>query len=52
MFSSLPKAHLELPSHSIEDVVSVDVAFHGLASDMSSATAANATNEVSVTYTS
>lgn len=49
---ALPKAHLELPSHSIEDVVSVDVAFHGLASDMSSATAANATNEVSVTYTS
>lgn len=49
---ALPKAHLELPSHSIEDVISVDVAFHGLASDMSSATAANATNEVSVTYTS
>lgn len=49
---ALPKAHLELPSHSIEDVVSVDVAFHGLASDMSSATAADATNEVSVTYTS
>jgi hypothetical protein len=49
---ALPKAHLELPSHSIEDVVSVDVAFHGLATDMSSATAADATNEVSVTYTS
>ena len=44
------KAHLELPTHSFEDVVSVDVAFHGLSSDLSSATAANATNEVKVTY--
>ena len=44
------KAHLELPSHSFEDVVSVDVAFHGLSTDLSSATAANATNEVKVTY--
>jgi len=49
---ALPKAHLELPTHSIEDVISVDVAFHGLSSDMSSSTAANATNEISVTYTS
>jgi hypothetical protein len=46
----VPKAHLELPTHSFEDVVSVDVAFHGLASDLSSATAASATNEVKVTY--
>ena len=46
----VPKAHLELPTHSFEDVVSVDVAFHGLASDLSSATAADATNEVKVTY--
>ena len=46
----VPKAHLELPSHSFEDVVSVDVAFHGLATDLSSATAADATNEVKVTY--
>ena len=46
------KAHLELPAHSFEDVVSVDVAFHGLATDLSSATAADATNEVKVTYTS
>lgn len=44
------KAHLELPTHSFEDVVSVDVNFHGLATDLSSATAANATNEVKVTY--
>ena len=44
------KAHLELPTHSFEDVVSVDVNFHGLSSDLSSATAANATNEVKVTY--
>jgi len=44
------KAHLELPTHSFEDVVSVDVAFHGLSTDLSSGTAANATNEVKVTY--
>ena len=47
----IDKAHLELPSHSFEDVVSVDVAFHGLSTDLSSATAANATNEVKLTYT-
>ena len=47
---SVPKAHLELPTHSFEDVVSVDVAFHGLPTDLSSATAASATNEVKVTY--
>ena len=46
----MPKAHLELPTHSFEDVVSVDVAFHGLATDLSSSTAADATNEVKVTY--
>jgi hypothetical protein len=44
------KAHLELPTHSFEDVVSVDVNFHGLASDLSSATPASATNEVKITY--
>ena len=44
------KAHLELPTHSFEDVVSVDVNFHGLATDLSSATAATATNEVKITY--
>lgn len=46
----VPKAHLELPSHSIEDVISVDVNFHGLATDLTSSTEANATNEVKVTY--
>jgi len=49
---ALPKAHLELPTHSIEDVISVDVAFHGLSTDLSSSTAADATNEMSITYTS
>lgn len=44
------KSHLELPTHSFEDVISVDVAFHGLSTDLSSGTAANATNEVKVTY--
>ena len=47
----IDKAHLELPSHSFEDVVSVDVSFHGLSTDLSSSTAANATNEVKLTYT-
>jgi len=47
----IDKAHLELPSHSFEDMVSVDVAFHGLSTDLSSSTAANATNEVKLTYT-
>jgi len=47
---SVPKAHLELPTHSFEDVVSVDVAFHGLPTDLSSATAGSATNEVKITY--
>jgi|TARA_B100000424_G_scaffold197484_1_gene154692 hypothetical protein len=46
------KAHLELPSHSIEDVISVDVAFHGLPKDLSSGTKADATNEIKLTYTS
>ena len=46
------KAHLELPSHSIEDVISVDVAFHGLPKDLSSSTKADATNEIKLTYTS
>ena len=46
------KAHLELPTHSFDDVVSVDVAFHGLPTDLSSGTAADATNEVKLTYTS
>ena len=32
----IDKAHLELPAHSFEDVVSVDVAFHGLSTDLSS----------------
>ena len=49
---AMPKCHLELPAHSIEDVISVDVAFHALSSDLSSDTAATATNEMSVTYTS
>jgi len=46
----VPKAHLELPAHSFEDVVSVDVAFHGLATDLSSATKTSAANEVKLTY--
>ena len=47
----LDKCHLELPTHSIEDVISVDVNFHALPSDLSSGTKASATNEVKVSYT-
>ena len=47
---ALPKAHLELPTHSIEDVISIDVNFHGLPSDLSSATASSSANEVSLVY--
>ena len=47
----LDKCHLELPTHSIEDVISVEVNFHALPSDLSSGTATSATNEVKVSYT-
>ena len=44
------RAHLELPAHSLEDVISVDVNFHGLSTDLSAGDA-TAANEVAVTYT-
>ena len=40
----MPSCHLEIPSHSIEDVISVEVNFHALGTDIDS------TNEVAVTY--
>lgn len=40
----LPKAHLEIPAHSIEDVISVETAFHGLPTDL------NTADEIKVTY--
>ena len=46
----LPRAHLELPTHAIEDVISIDVNFHGLSTDLSSGTAADATNELGIAY--
>ena len=49
---AIPNAHLELPTHSIEDVISIDVNFHGLPADLSDATASNSANEISITYTS
>ena len=45
----IDNAHLELPAHSLEDVISVDVNFHGLPTDLS-ATTNNATNEVEIEY--
>ena len=44
------RAHLELPAHSLDDVISVDVNFHGLSTDLSAGDA-TAANEVAVTYT-
>jgi hypothetical protein len=49
---ALPNCHLELPTHSIEDVISVDVNFHALPGDLSSATASSSANEMSITYES
>ena len=47
---ALPNCHLELPTHSIEDVISVDVNFHALPADLSSATSSSSANEMTVTY--
>ncbi len=40
----MPSCHLEVPSHSIEDVISLEVNFHALGTDIDS------TDEVVVTY--
>jgi len=40
-----PTSHLEIPTHSIEDVISLEVAFHALPSSISS------TNEATIVYT-
>ena len=50
IIATMPKCHLELPTHSLDDVISVETAFHALSSDLSSGTAANATNEVKLEY--
>ena len=41
---SLPTAHLEIPSHSIEDVISVETNFHGLGSGVGEG------DELKITY--
>ena len=40
----IPTAHLEVPSHSIEDVISLETSFHGLPSTIAS------TNEATIKY--
>lgn len=40
----MPSCHLEVPTHSIEDVISLEVNFHALGTDIES------TDEVTVTY--
>lgn len=42
---NLPQAHLEVPQHSIDDVISIDAAFHGLPTSM------DATDEATIVYT-
>jgi len=42
---NLPKCHLEVPTHGIEDVITLDTNFHALPTDIDSA------NEVTITYT-
>jgi len=49
---AVPNCHLELPTHAIDDVIGVDVNFHALPADLSSATASASANEITVTYTS
>ena len=49
---SVPRAHFELPTHSIEDVISLDVNFHGLPADISDATIASGQSEIVITYQS
>ena len=33
----MPKSHIEIPSHSIEDVISLETNFHGLGSNLGTA---------------
>lgn len=42
---SLPSCHLEVPTHSIDDIISLDTAFHALPSSV------DATDEATVVYT-
>ena len=45
MVVNMPTCHLEIPTHSIEDVISVDTTFHALPTTM------DATNEATIIYT-
>ncbi len=47
---AIPRAHFELPTHSIEDVISLDVNFHGLPADIADATIDNDESEIKITY--
>ena len=47
---AVPNCHLELPTHSIEDVIGVDVNFHALPADLSAAAASSSANEITITY--
>ncbi|MEE3254855.1 MAG: hypothetical protein VX199_04070 [Chloroflexota bacterium] len=47
---SIPRAHFELPTHSIDDVISLDVNFHGLPADMADPTIDDDESEIKITY--
>ena len=49
---AVPNCHLELPTHAVEDVIGMDVNFHALPADLSSATSSSSANEITITYTS
>ena len=47
---TMPRCHLEVPTHSIDDVISIETNFHALATDIGDSTASNSANEISIVY--
>ena len=47
---TMPRCHLEVPNHSIEDIISIDTTFHALPSNIGDSTASNSANEISIKY--
>ncbi len=47
---NMPRCHLEVPNHSIEDIISIDTTFHALPTNLGDSTASNSANEISVKY--
>jgi len=47
---NMPRCHLEVPTHSIEDIISIDTTFHALPTNLGDSTASNSANEISIKY--